>query len=102
MAARILQMDFPYDGPWGEEAAEAMKDLVSDIAKTPGLRWKIWTENQQTGEAGGIYLFDDEASATAYEKMHTERLAQFGISVMRVKQFDCNMPLSRIARGPVE
>jgi len=101
MAARILQLDFPYSGPWGADAEKALGELAEDIASTPGMRWKIWTENKQTGEAGGIYLFDDEASATAYEKMHVERLGGLGVAVVRVKQFDCNLPLSVVTRAPI-
>jgi hypothetical protein len=60
----LLQIDFPYNGPWGESAAEAMRGLAEDIAGTPGLKWKSWTENQTTGRAGGIYLFDGRAIHT--------------------------------------
>ena len=59
----LLQVDFPYSGPWGDEMSVAMRDLAQSIAQEPGLLWKIWTESQTTGEAGGVYLFDDRASA---------------------------------------
>ena len=52
----LLQIDFPYNGPWGDTAAEAMRGLAEDIAGTPGLKWKIWTESQTTGRAGGRAL----------------------------------------------
>jgi hypothetical protein len=32
----------------------------------PGLRWKIWVLNPAAQEAGGIYLFDSQASLDAY------------------------------------
>jgi hypothetical protein len=97
----LLQIDFPYHGPWGETAAEAMRGLAEDIAGTPGLKWKIWTENQTTGRAGGIYLFDDEASALAYLEMHTRRLTGFGIEGIRAEVFGINEALTAINRGPV-
>ena len=101
MALTLLQIDFPYAGPWGEEMAAASRGLAEDIARTPGLRWKIWTENAATGRAGGIYLFDDAVSAEAYLGMHTERLAGFGITGIRAETFAVNEALTRIDRGPI-
>ena len=40
--------------------------VASQIAQVPGLRWKIWLLNEAESRGGGIYLFDDEASARAY------------------------------------
>jgi hypothetical protein len=97
----LLQIDVPRSGPWGEEMAEAFADLARLIADTPGLRWKVWTENEATGESGGIYLFDDEASARAYLDEHTRRLEGFGITGIRARIFDVNEPLTAITRGPL-
>ena len=101
LAPRLLQIDFPYAGPWGDGMAAASRELAEDIARAPGLRWKIWTENPETGRAGGIYLFDDAASADAYLRMHTERLTRFGITGIHAEAFDVNEALTRIDRGPV-
>lgn len=81
--------------------AEAMEGLARSIADEPGLLWKIWTENQAAGEAGGIYLFKDAPSAEAYLAMHTERLKSFGIPHVNGKIFAVNETLSKIDRGPV-
>jgi hypothetical protein len=97
----LLQIDFPLQGPWGQEMAAAFAGLAETIAATPGLRWKIWTENAGAGEGGGIYLFDDEASARAYLEEHTARLRGFGIGDIRAKLFDVNEPLTAIDRGPL-
>jgi hypothetical protein len=98
----LLQIDFPLDGPWGEEMAAAFAPLAETIAATPGLRWKIWTENAEAGEGGGVYLFDDEPSARAYLEEHTARLRSFGIEEVRAKLFDVNEALTVIDRGPLE
>lgn len=37
----ILQVDFPYQGPWGEQMADAMKTLAESINDEPGFIWKI-------------------------------------------------------------
>ncbi len=55
--AIILQVDFPFEDPWGQDMTAGMKALAESIAKEPGLLWKIWTENPAAKEAGGIYFF---------------------------------------------
>lgn len=98
----LLQVDFPFSGPFGEEMAAALGDLARSINEEPGFRWKIWTENASEGTAGGIYLFDDEATARAYLAMHTERLAGFGINDVRGRVFDVNGALTGINGGPAD
>lgn len=97
----LLQIDFPAEGPWGAEMSTAYADLARDIAGAPGLGWKVWTENSAEGVSGGIYLFDDLASATAYREMHVARLAGFGITDIRALTFDVNVPLSQLTRAPL-
>jgi len=99
--AKLVQFDFDYNGPFGDEMAAALRELAESIAKEPGFLWKIWTENSTTKEAGGIYLFEDEESAQSYIHMHTERLQQFGIGEVRVKTFDVNRDLTAVTNGPV-
>ena len=97
----LLQVDFPYGGPWGDAMSEAMRGLAESIAGEPGLIWKIWTENPATQEAGGIYLFADRESAEAYLAMHTARLKSFGIPQVNGKLFEINGDLSAIDRAPL-
>lgn len=97
----LVQVDFPYDGPFGTEMSEAMRGLAEDIASEPGLIWKIWTESESTGTAGGIYLFDNEADARRYLEKHKARLTQFGIKDIRSLVFQTNDALSRIDRAPL-
>lgn len=97
----LLQVDFPYQGPWAEEMSSSLRELAESIANEPGLIWKIWTENQAAGEAGGIYLFQDIPSAQAYLAMHRQRLMSFGVPVVNGKIFAVNQALSLIDRGPV-
>jgi hypothetical protein len=101
MALTLLQFDFPANGPWGDEMAAAYAGLAQHLAQTPGLIWKIWTENSETNEAGGIYLFADEASADNYVREHTLRLQSFGITDIRAKKFAVNQSLTEITRGPI-
>jgi hypothetical protein len=98
---KLVQFDFPFSGPFGPEMAQAMDGLARSINDEPGFLWKIWTENAETGEAGGIYAFADEAAARAYIDKHSARLAEFGIEGIRAKVFDVNEGLSEINRAPL-
>ncbi|MGP4713825.1 MULTISPECIES: monooxygenase [unclassified Psychrobacter] len=97
----LLQMDFPYSGPFGDEFYTQMKDLASDIATESGLVYKLWTENADTQEAGGIYVFDNLEDANRYQAKHTERLESFGITGIRAKTFIINQELSAITKASV-
>ena len=99
--AVILQIDFPFQGPWGAEMSAALRDLAASIAQEPGLIWKIWTEHPATAEAGGIYLFTDQARAAAYLAKHRARLLGFGITQVNGKLFEINGPLSALDRAPL-
>lgn len=98
----LIAVDFPSEGPFGEAMAESMKGLAESIAQEPGLIWKVWTENEATKEAGGVYLFTDRASAEAYLEMHTARLKGFGIPKINAKIFDVNEKLSIIDKAPLK
>ena len=98
----LVQVDFPKEAPYGNEMASQYKEVAESIAREPGLIWKIWTENEETREAGGIYLFEDRASAEAYTTMHSARLAARGLDNVRVKIFEINDRLTRLTRGPIE
>ncbi len=98
----ILQIDFPFAGPFAAEMQQAMQPLAESIIQEPGLLWKIWTENVETQEAGGIYLFSDAPAAQAYLEMHSARLSASGVTGIRAKLFDVNHPLSEICKGPIQ
>lgn len=99
--ATLLQIDFPFGGPFGAEMAQALDGLARSINDEPGFLWKIWTENAATGAAGGIYLFADAASAEAYLAKHSARLEGFGISDIRARVFDVNPALTALNHGPL-
>lgn len=97
---KILQVDFPSPGPFGAEMSKMMQGLAESIANEPGLIWKLWTENAETGEAGGIYCFETLEALNAYKDMHAARLTDMGVTGLRFKIFDANIPLSKIDRFP--
>ena len=95
----LLQMDFPYSGPFGDEFFESMQELAEDIANENGLVYKLWTENQEMQEAGGIYVFDNLDDANRYLEKHTKRLESFGFTGIRAKTFQVNEALSKITKA---
>lgn len=100
--AFVLQVDFKMDGPFGDEMAEAFSDLAKSITEEEGFIWKIWTENPDAKEAGGIYLFETKETAEKYIDMHSKRLASFGIPEVNAKIFAINSKLSELTNGPIK
>lgn len=101
---KMLQVDFDsnFNGPLNKETINMLMELAKSINEEPGMIWKIWTENTEQQLGGGIYLFENEESATNYLKMHSARLAQMGITNIRGIIFDINEPLTEINKGPVK
>lgn len=99
--AALLQIVFPFPGPFGEAMAESLAPLAHDINDEPGLRWKLWTEAPERHQAGGVYLFDDAASARAYLDKHAARLADLGVEGIEAQVLEVNAALSAITHGPL-
>jgi hypothetical protein len=99
----ILQINFNLNVP----VAEYQK-IVDSVAQAfldvPGLRWKIWLLNPTAQEAGGIYLFDSQASLDAY--LNGPLVAKLrGLTAVRnisVKQFEVMPEATALTRGPFE
>lgn len=89
-----LLFRFPFAGPWGEELAQASQALARDIANQEGLVWKIWLEDREREQAGGIYLFEDSAAASRYREKHERRLASMGLTGVMADAFSVNTELS--------
>jgi len=100
--AYLLQVDFPFEGPFGEDMAKGFLDVANSIKEEEGFHWKIWTESQETKEAGGIYVFEKKQDAEKYADMHKDRLQSFGIKDIRVRIFDINEKLTKLNHGYVK
>lgn len=62
---KLLQINFSYTIPTGD-LGEMFAPAVKPIAEAKGLHWKIWLIDEKERTAGGIYLFEDDASVRAY------------------------------------
>ncbi|MDH4267793.1 MAG: YdhR family protein [Deltaproteobacteria bacterium] len=91
---------------WGAARAEyeqVVSSVAGQFAAVAGLRWKIWIINEEEQEAGGIYLFDDEASVKEYlaGPLAAGLTGQPAFSDISMKQFDVMEDQTAITRGPV-
>jgi hypothetical protein len=102
MSQKILQINFQLSVS-AKDYEQACLPAAQPIANTPGLRWKVWLMNEAEHEAGGIYLFDDEASVQAFLSGPIVAAVKSNpaISDISAKMFDVMEGLTGITRGPV-
>lgn len=98
----IMYVDFPHNGPFGEELKNELSELAQSINNEPGLIWKVWIENEKDKTAGGVYLFDTRENAHMYLKMHSARLSEWGYTNIRGQIFETNDGLSEINNGLIK
>jgi hypothetical protein len=84
------------------EYRKICESVAQAIADVPGLVWKVWLLNEQ-GEAGGIYLFQDEQSLNAYLSSPIIRQIKSFPQLREVsaKRFETIPELTIVTRGPV-
>ena len=102
MSQKILQINFQLNVS-AKDYEQACLPAAQPIADTPGLRWKVWLMNESEQEAGGIYLFDDEASLQAFlaGPIVAAVKSNPAISNISAKTFDVMETLTAVTRGPV-
>lgn len=100
MGKKIVQINYQLQGS-REAYVEENLPYAQPIADVPGLRWKVWTINEQTGLAGGVYLFEDDASVQSFldGEMITEMKADPSLTI---NTFDVIEELTPITRGPID
>ena len=98
----ILQIDFKLNVPPAEYRKIA-DSVAQAIADAPGLVWKVWLLNEQEGEVGGIYLFQDEQSLAAHLSSpiigQIKSLPQ--LREISTKCFDTIPEVIVVTRGPI-
>ena len=103
MSERLLQLNFNFSVS-KKEYEQAVSPLADKFANVPGLIWKIWILNESQSEAGGIYLFEDQASVDNFlagplAKTVTSHPA---LSDFSVKQFAIMKDITETTRGPIK
>jgi hypothetical protein len=77
--------------------------VAAEIAKVPGLRWKMWLVNEAESSGGGCYLFNDEASLRAYlgSPVIAALKSHPAFSQLSVQTFAVLEGPTAVTRGPV-
>ena len=85
------------------EIAAAFLELAQPIADVKGLEWKVWIHNGKEKSAGGIYLFEDEASVNGYldSEIVSGIMKHPALSDIEAKVFDVLPEHSKITRAPI-
>jgi len=102
VSQKILQINYKFGIP-AAYFSSAMLPAAQAISESPGLQWKIWLINEADSEAGGIYLFDDEAALNAFlgGPIVSAFKANPVVSDIRVKMFDVSAAHSLLTRAPI-
>lgn len=102
MAQQILQVNFKFNVP-RKQFENTIAPMAQDFADVPGCLWKIWLLNEKESEAGGIYLFADEASTEKFKgsPLVASVVGHPALSDFSIKQFEVLETVSRVTRAPI-
>ena len=102
MSTMLLQVNFTFNVTRAEYEG-AVGPLADSFAALDGLVWKVWIMNEEAKEAGGIYLFKDDASMQAYLQgpLAEGVINHPALSDFSVKQFEVMGEISEVTRGPI-
>ena len=102
MSEKVLQVNFKFNVSRAEYEG-AVAGLADAFAAVPGCRWKIWLINEREREAGGIYLFDNDAAVDAMlnSELIAGVLAHPALADFSVKRFDVLPEVSAKTRAPL-
>jgi hypothetical protein len=74
----VLQINYTPDPAMPKWSAQRARDVALQIAAIPVLHWELLVQCETEGTWGGIYLFETEASARAWEVDARSLLARIG------------------------
>jgi hypothetical protein len=102
MSEILLQVNFNFSVS-REEYQEAVAPLADKFAELPGLKWKVWILNAEDSEAGGIYLFENQASVDEYLSGSLAKIVTThpALSNFSIKQFSIMERETKITRGSI-
>jgi hypothetical protein len=102
MSIKLLQINYNLNVPRAEYELDNVP-WAGPISQVAGLRWKTWIINEAQHEAGGIYLFDDDASLQAFlAGPIVAELKSDPTLDASLKSFDVSLGLSEVTRAPIE
>jgi len=98
----LLQANFTPGEKGASETQDDFNAVAGYISGLPGFRWKIWIKDPASSTRGGIYLFDDLATARAWgdDQLHP-RLVEDGATNILIRYFEINDEASAINFAPL-
>lgn len=98
----LISIDFAYDMPH-EAFAAAMEGSAPVVAQTPGLVWKVWSNDPAAGLATGTYLFASREAARFYldHVFPAGPPSKEGVSGVEVRVMEVMDEPSRATRAPL-
>jgi hypothetical protein len=102
MSEIMLQLNFNFSVS-KEEYEQAVSPLADKFANVPGLIWKVWILNEEKSEAGGIYLFENQAALDDYLAGSLAKIVTThpALSNFSIKQFGIMKDITKVTRGPL-
>ncbi|MBS7813660.1 YdhR family protein [Roseococcus pinisoli] len=97
----ILQVNYRPSAAQQQLPAAARHASAERINALPGFRWKIWIGSAENGLRGGIYLFDDAASAKSWSDQVSKALTEAGGTELTARIFEVNDELSALTHAPL-
>ena len=102
MPQKILVTNYGYSVTL-EEFKNMTTQLAQAFADVPGCLWKIWLINDETKEAGAVYLFKDDESLQNFKSspLVASVLSHPALSNFDLKERDILREVSEITRAPL-
>ncbi|WP_051189712.1 YdhR family protein [Daejeonella oryzae] len=102
MAQKILITNFNFSVS-REEYEKTTAQLAQSFADVPGCIWKIWLINDETKEAGAVYLFKDEDSLQTFKTspLVESVLSHPALSNFNFSERDILQDISEITHAPI-
>jgi quinol monooxygenase YgiN len=102
MAQKLLVTDYHYNCSTAELEA-TLAALAPAFAQVPGCLWKISLLDAAQQQAGGVYLFRDEAALEAFKAgpLVAQVLAHPALSRFDLKTRDVLREISEVTRAPL-
>jgi hypothetical protein len=103
MSQKILYVNGNLVIPVEDFEKVANADSALPYLSVPGLLWKIGFVNRETREAGGIYLFKDQASLEAFVRGPIgEELGKAPMwTGVTMKSLEILVDFSKVIRAPI-
>ena len=102
MSQKVLVTNYKYNVSF-EEYEKLITQLAPLFAAVPGCIWKIWLIDKEKSEAGGVYLFEDDAALQNFKvsSLVGVVVSHPALSNFTLKEKDIVEEISLITRAPI-